>query len=314
MGCGKFGPLDGGRGERGNETMSDKFELSRRKMLAGLGTIGVAGAGAGMGTTALYKDTETSKKNTITAGTSDMIVTATLVDASNPGLMEFQNYTGETPSSSSAPDGSPILGFDINDIKPGDYFLVCWDVQIDGNPMYVGAFAEGLSDSENTPNPEPEQNVQDDGTNPDTDNDGIPGEGDLDNQADVWFGYDDPANNNTWDGNTGSASDIRNSFAAYEDGVNGVSLNEFLLELDSGYLYRDGDGPPEGHGSGSATELGNGRSVTHYTLVEVPIDVGNEIMGDSVSWSMRWEAEQVRNNPAPSSASEVDGSANTGGT
>ena len=69
------GPNDG-------ETMTDKYELSRRKMLAGLGTIGVAGAGAGLGTSALYKDTEQITDNSITAGTLDMAVTAD-VEAAN---------------------------------------------------------------------------------------------------------------------------------------------------------------------------------------------------------------------------------------
>jgi predicted ribosomally synthesized peptide with SipW-like signal peptide len=50
------------------------FELSRRKALAGLGTIGVASAGAGLGTSAFFSDTETFTDNQLTAGELDLKV------------------------------------------------------------------------------------------------------------------------------------------------------------------------------------------------------------------------------------------------
>ncbi|MBX0324335.1 SipW-dependent-type signal peptide-containing protein [Halomicroarcula sp. F13] len=52
--------------------MTDKFELSRRKVLGGLGTIGVASAGAGLGTTAFFSDTESFDGNKLTAGSLDL--------------------------------------------------------------------------------------------------------------------------------------------------------------------------------------------------------------------------------------------------
>jgi len=59
--------------------MTDKANnsigLSRRKMLAGLGAIGVASAGAGLGTTAYFSDQESFEGNTITAGELDLSVT-----------------------------------------------------------------------------------------------------------------------------------------------------------------------------------------------------------------------------------------------
>ncbi|GAA0549452.1 SipW-dependent-type signal peptide-containing protein [Halorubrum ejinorense] len=58
-------------------TDSKKFDtigLSRRKMLAGLGAIGVASAGAGLGTTAYFNDTESFEDNTLTAGNLDLLV------------------------------------------------------------------------------------------------------------------------------------------------------------------------------------------------------------------------------------------------
>lgn len=50
----------------------NKLKLSRRKALAGIGGIGVASAGAGLGTSAFFTDTETFDDNTITAGELDL--------------------------------------------------------------------------------------------------------------------------------------------------------------------------------------------------------------------------------------------------
>ncbi|ELZ51802.1 von Willebrand factor type A [Halorubrum coriense DSM 10284] len=53
---------------------STNFDLSRRKLLAGLGAVGVASAGAGLGTTAYFNDTETFEGNALTAGELDLLV------------------------------------------------------------------------------------------------------------------------------------------------------------------------------------------------------------------------------------------------
>ena len=52
----------------------DGFEIPRRKALGALGTIGVASAGAGLGTSAYFSDEETYENNQLTAGTLDMVV------------------------------------------------------------------------------------------------------------------------------------------------------------------------------------------------------------------------------------------------
>lgn len=52
----------------------DGYDLSRRQALLGLGTIGVASAGAGAGTFAYFSDTESSTGNQIQAGTLDLEV------------------------------------------------------------------------------------------------------------------------------------------------------------------------------------------------------------------------------------------------
>ncbi|MFC6988183.1 SipW-dependent-type signal peptide-containing protein [Haloplanus sp. GCM10025708] len=74
----------------------ERFNISRRKALGALGTIGVASAGAGLGTSAYFSDQETFENNQLTAGTLDMKVDweehyydgsagADLVTMSDPG-------------------------------------------------------------------------------------------------------------------------------------------------------------------------------------------------------------------------------------
>ncbi|MFB6079846.1 MAG: SipW-dependent-type signal peptide-containing protein, partial [Haloferacaceae archaeon] len=50
------------------------LELTRRKALAGLGAIGAASAGAGLGTSAFFSDQETFENNRLTAGELDLKV------------------------------------------------------------------------------------------------------------------------------------------------------------------------------------------------------------------------------------------------
>jgi predicted ribosomally synthesized peptide with SipW-like signal peptide len=52
----------------------DTTQISRRKVLAGLGTIGVAAAGAGLGTSAFFSDREDFRENRLVAGSLDMKV------------------------------------------------------------------------------------------------------------------------------------------------------------------------------------------------------------------------------------------------
>ncbi|MGQ4555643.1 SipW-dependent-type signal peptide-containing protein [Halobellus sp. GM3] len=51
-----------------------EFDLTRRKVLGSIGAIGAASAGAGLGTSALFSDTESFENNTITAGELDLKV------------------------------------------------------------------------------------------------------------------------------------------------------------------------------------------------------------------------------------------------
>jgi len=52
----------------------NNMELSRRKILAGMGAVGAAGAAAGLGTSALFSDAEEFANNQITAGQLDLVM------------------------------------------------------------------------------------------------------------------------------------------------------------------------------------------------------------------------------------------------
>lgn len=52
----------------------DTIGLTRRKILGGLGAVGLASAGAGLGTTAYFNDTESFQNNSLTAGEFDLKV------------------------------------------------------------------------------------------------------------------------------------------------------------------------------------------------------------------------------------------------
>ncbi|WP_243695924.1 SipW-dependent-type signal peptide-containing protein [Haloplanus aerogenes] len=54
--------------------MQDDFNISRRKTLAALGTIGAASAGAGLGTSAYFSDQESFENNRLVAGELDLKV------------------------------------------------------------------------------------------------------------------------------------------------------------------------------------------------------------------------------------------------
>ena len=125
-----------------------QFGLSRRKMLGGLGVIGIASAGAGLGTTAYFSDSESFQDNTITAGQFELHVTQSThmvdQDGIGPDEQTFDDLVG---------DGEYAEGFlDITDAKPGDSYKYCWDPCVKYNPGYIQislADVEELSGNDN---------------------------------------------------------------------------------------------------------------------------------------------------------------------
>ncbi|WP_153952195.1 TasA family protein [Halosegnis longus] len=111
--------------------MSDEsdstIELNRRRVLAGLGTIGVASAGAGAGTFALFSDTEESTGNSVTAGTLNLTA-----DGNDGSETTTLSVTGAAPGDTgiatttlrNAGNISGFLNVDIDSVSSAENGLV----------------------------------------------------------------------------------------------------------------------------------------------------------------------------------------------
>ncbi len=199
----------------------DTIGLSRRRILAGLGAVGVASAGAGLGTTAYFSDEETFGNNTLTAGELDLKLDYRATYAGGPGRLAeldalYPDFDveeedgvyllGEVPDvgTFSWPeevqerdlcdpelglvDGDGVPVFTLEDVKPGDYGEVTVSLHICDNPSWVWMFGDLTSNAESGLS-EPESIVDESG--------GDPGEGagELADAIDVTMWYDEDCDN-----------------------------------------------------------------------------------------------------------------------
>lgn len=99
--------------------MDDKnIRLSRRRVLGGLGAIGVASVGAGLDTTAFFSDKESFGNNTITAGQLDLSVTWQQLYYGGPQATLPGDYgAAERPFVNAYPDsdGNALQSFERED-------------------------------------------------------------------------------------------------------------------------------------------------------------------------------------------------------
>lgn len=267
-------------------TDTNHAPISRRTLLAGLGTVGLVSASAGFGTTALFGDTESFDSTTLTAGTLDLAVEVTVVGVSD-------GFPGVQFSPTTVADGTAV-SLTVDDIKPGDWFVTCWDLTVAGNPGYLRVSTTGLSNTE--------------GANPESETD-VDSPGDLGDAllTSVWRTFDATppgtrADLSGLDGTTNRGAPSANGMAYElpdEDGTTAsgatyTTLNEAVATYGSGVRVRDESGEPV------VTE--DGVTVSWYLLFELPASVGNEIQGDAVGFTLSFDAEQARSNPTPFSA------------
>jgi len=283
-------------------------------MLAGLGAVGLASAGAGLGTSAYFSDEESFTNNSLTAGTLDMSVTAEIVAADEYWSQQFDvgsstvadgNYTF-FDSGGNQTGESPTFSFAVDDIKPGDWAIICFDIEVESNPGYVQVRTESF-DEFGGANPEPEQ-----GAEGDSDNDADLGEFLL---ATVWQGYDDsgdksglstldPVFNNAsddlnidyeepFDLGGGVDTDDDDDFDG-DDRAHYTNAREANAALENGYIIKDANGDP------LPVNDTEGEGVYSFCLLlELPADVGNVVQGDGISFDLVFETEQVRHNEDP---------------
>jgi|GEM_PF-543036 len=269
----------------------DKFELSRRKILGATAAVGVAGAGAGVGTSALFSDEESFEDNQIQAGELDLFIDYT-TSVDQDGV-----ETGGTPE-----DGSPNTGtiqggesgqYQIADVKPGDSGFLAFCPKIVDNKgwLFVGS-AEGVTDYENGQT-EPEEDVDPSGGGSLGSSQSGQGAGELSEAIQVDVKYCEP---NTDDPQGPDDYDTIHEFNNPDD----YTLADLFKELESGFLL---DGEPNGASGTQEYPSSPDQNTQSGPCLcinwEVPIEVGNEIQSDSVEFDITFAARQWRNNPDP---------------
>jgi predicted ribosomally synthesized peptide with SipW-like signal peptide len=274
--------------------MTDKkFELTRRKVLAGIGGVGAAAAGAGLGTSAYFTDSESFDGNSITAGELNLRVT---VDNIAHSTTIVRDNTTITPKDTA--DGNEVT-ITVADMKPGDWLILEWNPEVIANPGYVQVTSvDGDYNNDEGANPEPET---------DTSSPGDLGDALL---STIWADYSDTSGGSSPDDLAGldETTDLDDSgLSSYEaptnldgetpSGAHYTTMNEAHDVYKTGVLLRDPS-------TSDPLEVGsNGDAAWFYQLLELPAGVGNDIQGDEVTFTLRFDAEQVRNNGAPFNSS-----------
>jgi predicted ribosomally synthesized peptide with SipW-like signal peptide len=318
--------------------MTDDFELTRRKALAALGTIGVASAGAGLGTSAYFSDQETFENNQLTAGELDMQVAATeyysdwsadearyagmasdetsvdillppgpeqtdaqaiAIDVDDESYLNFSNaiasdadgtpYNRINGGVSAAADGlcgtesdadGPAI-IEISDVKPGDFGGTQFAFELCDNPGYVW-LTGGLDAASENGVTEPEADDPDEKS----------GTVELLDEVQVGYGV------GPIDGDTSAFEDTDAGFQPVEQ----YTLREFLAALNGEGVALDGNIDAEiGGGTGEQGCFSGGNpdepSVHEVSVVWwLPIDHGNQVQSDSVTFDLGFYTEQCRHN------------------
>lgn len=254
--------------------MSDKYDLSRRKALLGLGTIGVASAGAGVGTSAYFSDKESFENSELNAGELNLIVDYhTYVNQGHA-----TDYTRSTTGSGPI-DGEPVSHeYDINDLKPGDSGKLKFCPKVVGNPAWVWVGSDGVVDYENG-RTDPEQDVDE-----------------------TTGGNHDGSNNGKGHGELSEAIEITDIYYCDKDGNRKENM-DIILEISDDYTLAElsdalQEGIPLDGGSGHDIDPYHpGKEKTCLCIEwKVPKSVGNEIQTDGVTFDIEFAAIQKRHN------------------
>lgn len=200
----------------------NSIRLSRRKVLGGLGGVGLASAGAGLGTTAYFSDEESFIDNSLTAGELDLKLDYKSTYAGGPGRLDeidalYPDFTveevepgvyltGKVPDTGefswpeevqdrdlcntelNLVDGEGIPVFTLEDVKPGDSGEVTISLHICDNPSWMWMGGELTENAQNGIN-DPEGDALS------AEFETIPEEGQLADAIDVTMWYDENCNN-----------------------------------------------------------------------------------------------------------------------
>jgi len=205
-----------------------------------------------------------------------MTVSAEIVEAS-----EYYTSSGDGPNiigDMETADGEAVVGLQASDVKPGDWVIICFEIDIGDNPGYVQISTDDFAQYENGQT-EPEAIVDNTGGGSlGTPLDGQ-GNGELQDEllAEVYGTY-----------NSGDDGDPPRSFLKNKDPSLSGSARTTYEQFATGIVI---GGPAD------PLEVGSGDdAIKRYLLLELPVDVGNEVQSDAIEFDLVFDALQVRNN------------------
>ena len=309
--------------------MDDQFDISRRKALAALGTIGVASAGAGLGTSAYFSDQETFDNNSLVAGTLDVGV-AYSAHYSNWSDDEDDDLAGSIRMPDGQVGGSGDLESGEVGLPANDAWLIAVESEGDAEQFLSNTQYDSYNDGGLEPCPLDETDQADGIGRPVIDLDDVkPGDfGEVtfdfilcDNPGFVWLdgtlraaaenGLTEPeADDPDEEEGVVELLDVVQAAVWIDDGnnyQNGTesplavgSIRDVLGMLGEGSLGTalNGDIPAE-EGGGAAGARNCFSGGTQHSVVFawwVPVDHGNEIQSDSATFDLGLYAEQCRHN------------------
>ena len=262
-----------------NNDDNTNFGLSRRKMLGGLGVIGIASAGAGLGTTAYFSDSESFTENEIAAGRFELDVLGMITHVDQGDYTEFSLISEGDEAEASA------TGFvQLDDVKPGDSFEVCFDPTVRYNPGYVCFNGEVDADADLTGPDNPEMDV----SHVDLASEDFMTLGDALNAVLCWEDIDSGDTLPLYGDEDSSSEDaltLNELFELLNDDASGVHAYNQAAELCVGEPAANPD-------EMSAT--------TRICLkLDLPIGYGNATQGATTGFDVTFHAEQCRHNDEP---------------
>jgi Ca-activated chloride channel family protein len=330
-----------------SQDTNDTIGLSRRKMLAGLGAVGVASAGAGLGTTAYFNDTESFEGNTLTAGELDLKLDYKSTYLGGPGRLDDVIDMGY-PDAEDLGDGRYLLGqaptpgdmeawedlvqgedrefdfcspeadqflvngdgipvFTLDDVKPGDSGEVTISVHICDNPAFLYLAGELTENAENGQS-EPEMEQEGEDT------DGI---GELADAIEVCVWYDEDCDNVYEPTGTGQQNELE--VALVSDTSGSITTSELAQLKTAGKDFVDNLSIPD---EAAAISFASSASLdqeltTNYQAVKDAIDTYNDSGSTNMSAGISTaETELLTGTNATAGASKViillsDGSPNS---
>ena len=240
--------------------------LSRRQMLAGMGVVGLASAGAGLGSSALFSDRESFENNELVAGTLDLSVHYEATYNGGPAM-------NLAPSPAGVVNGDAGLFYTLTDVKPGDTGSVEFCFELNTNPAYLWVRTTQTGDAENGQT-EPELGAEG------VDSDGL---GELDDAIIASAFYCDETGTPVTGGEVATA----------------VPLSALLTQLAGGIpLNADGSDTAPGSQAAYPPSSAPGETTGPCLCIEweLPASVGNEVQSDGLAFDIEFAAVQARHN------------------